>query len=268
MNNYDKQNIATMELLYGEGYLSAGGDDEVVTTFDGHDTSGSVVLDLGCGLGGASIAIARYLPVEKVCGVDVDQSLLYRATELIDKHNLNDRIELTCTSGESLPFEDGIFDYVYVTAVSCHIEKLVPFFTEIHRVLKPGGHALGREWFKLNDSDAFQDWDNLLREKGLNFFFVTVENYLTRLEAAGFHSVTFRDRTSSISALSDSAVTEVAGELRTSLIELLGQDGYEACKDWTEVRARAFSGGGIGQSIFNAKKKVDEVTGLTGEGVC
>ena len=28
-NNYSAENIATMELIYGAGYLSGGGDDEV-----------------------------------------------------------------------------------------------------------------------------------------------------------------------------------------------------------------------------------------------
>ena len=254
MNNYDQQNIATMELLYGEGYLSAGGDEEVVTIFQGFETSGSSVLDLGCGLGGASIAIARHLAVEKVYGVDVDQSLLHRAKELIDKHSLTDIIELTCTSGESLPFAEESFDYVYVTAVSCHIENLKPFFEDILRVLKPGGHVLGREWFKLNDSHAFRNWDNLLREKGLHFYFVNTEQYLSSLESVGFQSVSFRDRTPRIAELSRESVKEVSGGLKSDLLGLLGQEGYEACKNWTEVRAEAFDGGGIGQSIFSAQK--------------
>ena len=250
MNNYDKQNIATMELLYGEGFLSAGGDEEVVAIFEGLETSDSQVLDLGCGLGGASIAIARHLPVEKIYGVDVDKGLLQRASELIDKHGLKEKIELLCTSGDSLPFENDKFDYVYVTAVSCHIDSLVPFFEEILRVLKPGGRVLGREWFKLNASKAFQDWDNLLREKGLNFYFVTTEQYQSNLESAGFSNVRFRDRTPKITELSNQSVKQVSGPIRSDLIALLGAEGYEACKNWTEVRAQAFTGGGIGQWIL------------------
>ena len=43
-NNYDKTNIATMEMIYGEGYLSAGGDEDVARILDGLDVSGKQVL--------------------------------------------------------------------------------------------------------------------------------------------------------------------------------------------------------------------------------
>ncbi len=38
-NNYDKTNIASMEMIYGEGYLSAGGDEDVARILDGLDVS-------------------------------------------------------------------------------------------------------------------------------------------------------------------------------------------------------------------------------------
>lgn len=43
-NNYDKTNIASMEMIYGEGYLSAGGDEDVARILDGLDVSGKQIL--------------------------------------------------------------------------------------------------------------------------------------------------------------------------------------------------------------------------------
>ncbi len=67
-NNYDASNIATMEIIYGEGYLSAGGDDEIARIFDARSLSGQSVLDVGCGLGGAAVTLARDLGAGHVNG--------------------------------------------------------------------------------------------------------------------------------------------------------------------------------------------------------
>ena len=39
-NQYDQRNIETMETVYGRGYLSAGGDEEVAKVLDQFDLEG------------------------------------------------------------------------------------------------------------------------------------------------------------------------------------------------------------------------------------
>jgi 2-polyprenyl-3-methyl-5-hydroxy-6-metoxy-1,4-benzoquinol methylase len=50
-NQYNRRNIETMEMLYGTGYLSMGGDDEVANIVARVEVAGKDVLDIGCGLG-------------------------------------------------------------------------------------------------------------------------------------------------------------------------------------------------------------------------
>ena len=94
VNRYDPRNIETMELVYGTGYMSAGGDAEVARIVAGIRICGQQTLDVGCGLGGAAISLVKNHHACHVDALDIDDSLIRRAGELIETANLNDRITL------------------------------------------------------------------------------------------------------------------------------------------------------------------------------
>ena len=54
-NRYDETNIQTMELVYGRGYMSAGGDEEVARIVGTVTITNKKVLDIGCGDGALRI---------------------------------------------------------------------------------------------------------------------------------------------------------------------------------------------------------------------
>ena len=130
VNQYDPVNIAIMEMIYGEGYLSMGGDAEVAAILGADRIDNLQVLDLGCGLGGAAIALVRNHHARRVDAIDIDAAVLERARTLVDQAGLPDQIQLLRFQPGRLPFADHSFDRVFLTAVSCHIEDLVPFFSE------------------------------------------------------------------------------------------------------------------------------------------
>ena len=249
-NNYDKFNIATMELIYGEGYLSAGGDDEVSKIFEGIQIEKKDILDVGCGLGGAAVALAKNHNAGKVYGIDVEESVLIRARELVDRESVGDQIHLIHVEPGDFQFPDNSFDIVHITAVACHFENLNFLMSEILRVLKPGGVIIGRDWFKLTENDEFLRWDRLLRDKGLNFYFITTKIFQRVLIDNGFDHVEMTDRSLDMAELAREAVNNVDSKLKDTLISVLGAEGYEDCRRWTKIRARALNNGGIGQFRF------------------
>ena len=253
-NQYDDHNIASMEMIYGEGYLSAGADVEVAAIVEGLDLEGKLILDVGCGLGGELITLVKDHKAGHVHGIDIDTTVLERARWLVNREELADRITLTKTDPGPFPFDANQFDVVYATAVTCHFQTLEPFFKEVLRVLKPGGKLVGREWFKIADSQAYRDWDDMLRNRGLNFYFVDTDAFQSAMTQCGFTDVTIVDRTCVIAKLAMSAVSRVDNELKHNLITVLGIDGYQSCKNWTAIRAKALSDGGIGQGRFCASK--------------
>ena len=251
-NHYSERNIHTMESVYGEGFLSPGGVDDVARIVARLPVAGGRVLDIGCGLGGASIALVRDHRTAHVTGVDIEPAVLARAQTLVAKSGLAARITLREVALGPLPFAGARFDLAYASAVTCHIVELPPFFAEMRRVLRPGAHFVGAEWFTGRDAAAFAQWDDLLRARGLNFHFATRNAFREALEAAGFEAPAFVDRSAFISEQSARVLERVRGELRAGLESALGAEGYEAFASWTESRAEAIAKGGAHYVHFRA----------------
>ena len=253
-NKYDQRNIQTMEMVYGRGYLSAGGDEEVAKIVSSIDLRDKHVLDLGCGLGGAAVALVNVAGASRITGFDIDPVVLQRAEALVSEKKLNDTIELVSGQPGTLPFSENHFDVVYMTAVSCHLDDLNAFFADIYRVLKPDGWLIGSEWIVRNFNQAFRDWDELLRSRGLNFYFKQADEFLYSLKENNFQQYGLVDRTSSFAEYSKLARFRVETELKAELQVSLGAQGYQAFLDWADVRYRAFVEDGMQQCHFKAQK--------------
>jgi len=94
------------------------------------------LLDIGCGFGGLTRVVADHLQIAEAHGLDVDAAALEEAREkgVVTKH-------FDIREGR-LPFLDGAFDLVMSFGVLDYLADFDPILREIHRVLRPGGHAL------------------------------------------------------------------------------------------------------------------------------
>ena len=100
---------------------------------------GNRVLDLGSGAGTDSLVAAQMVgPDGLVRGIDMTPQMLAKArAAAADMGAAN--VEFTEAEADSLPFPDGSFDVVISNGVIDLIPDKDAVFTEIHRVLAPGG---------------------------------------------------------------------------------------------------------------------------------
>ena len=95
------------------------------------------ILDVGCGLGGAS----RYLANKYnnyLTGIDLTQEYIDVGNILCEWVGLKERVSLYQGSALSMPFDDEIFDGAIMLHVGMNIDDKAKLFTEVYRVLRPG----------------------------------------------------------------------------------------------------------------------------------
>ncbi len=142
--------------------------------------AGAHVLDLGCGTGWSSIAIAEAFPATRVHGVDLDESSVTEARQNAASRGVSDRV--TFTRGDAATFDPGPTRY----DLACLFESLhdmadpIGVLRNVLHALTPDGSVLiGDE----RVADAYTAPGDLLER--LNYAFSTLHCLpATRAEGA------------------------------------------------------------------------------------
>jgi ubiquinone/menaquinone biosynthesis C-methylase UbiE len=114
-----------------------------------------IVLDVGCGLGGTARHLAKQYHCN-VVGIDLTEEYIEVGNQLTQCVGLDNKVKLQQGSALSLPFGDEEFDVVWTEHVQMNIADKVNFYSEIARVLKPGGKFLFHDIFRgLGDSPLY-----------------------------------------------------------------------------------------------------------------
>jgi SAM-dependent methyltransferase len=90
------------------------------------------VLDIGCGTGNHTDLLQKLTGVQ-VYGIEPSEGMLEKA------RGKNPEITFKPGSADNIPFDDGFFDFVYMTDVVHHVPDIKAMFAEIWRVLNKGG---------------------------------------------------------------------------------------------------------------------------------
>jgi phthiocerol/phenolphthiocerol synthesis type-I polyketide synthase E len=99
---------------------------------------GKRVLDVGCGRGGTVHVLLTFFKPAKVTGLDLSTNAIAFCREA----HRDPRASFREGDAEKLPFADGAFDAVTNLESSHSYPHIHHFYSQVHRVLAPGGHFL------------------------------------------------------------------------------------------------------------------------------
>ena len=221
---YTDNLITFLETLWGEGYLSPGGAEEVAAVLEGFDLSGLTILDIGCGSGGITLSLAADYRAARVVGVDVEGPVLAKARRRAEARGLTDRVEFVRVEPGPLPFPDAGFDIVFSKDAMIHIADKEALFADIMRILRPGGWLLASDWLIAHDDEPSPEMKHYVALEGLSFGMASPGRYRRALEAAGFTGISLRNRNPWYVGVARSELAALEGDLYEKASSVAGRD--------------------------------------------
>ena len=219
--------LTFFEQVWGDGFLSPGGPLEVARTIGDVALRGRSVLDIGCGSGGATIALVRDHGAASVLGIDVEHLVCERARDRVERAGLADRIEIRMVEPGPLPLPDGSFDVVFSKDSIVHIPDKESLATDVFRVLRPGGWFAASDWLISHDGTPSPEMAAYIAAEDLDFGMASPARYQAALAAAGFVDIELVNRHEWYRDIARDELARLTGTQRPRFESSVGADEVE-----------------------------------------
>ena len=224
IQEYDDNLMALLEAIWGEGFMSPGGTDEVDRYLAGIDLTGKTVLDIGCGLGGVDLHLVQQHAAARVTGIDIDPPLIERCQQLADKYGIGPALDFQCVEPGRLPFDDGSFSIVTSKDSIIHIADKAALAADVYRVLEPGGWFVASDWLAGYEGEPSPEMKDYLIAEALDFGLASAAGYEQAMQAAGFVDIEIVDRNAWYQTEARKEREQLAGALYQDLASQVGEE--------------------------------------------
>ncbi|MDL2400038.1 class I SAM-dependent methyltransferase [Rhizobium mayense] len=149
------------------------------------------VLDIGSGVGGP----ARFLAAAygcRVTGIDLSEPFVDAARYLTERTRQTGQVSFQIASALELPFGHGGFEVVLLLHVAMNISDRAQLYSEIRRVLKPGGRFVTYD-VVLNGGEPH--YPGPWARSPATSFLLTADATREAIEPAGFRALVWQDST-------------------------------------------------------------------------
>lgn len=220
---YDDTAIRFLEALWGEGYLSPGGPEEVDRIVAGLDLRGKRVLDIGCGSGGIALHLIERHGAGHVTGFDVEGPVIAAARHRAEASGVAARAAFIHGAPGPLPFAEGSFDIVFSKDALLHVPDKDALFAEIFRVLTAGGALAASNWMIGHDGEPTPDMKAYVAAEGLSFSMASPARYQLAMERAGFTDIAITDRNPWYREVARDELSRLKGPLHETVAAAVGR---------------------------------------------
>ena len=157
---------------------------------------GMVVADLGCGVGGPLLEIARYSG-SRIVGVNCNAYQLKRARQYANEAGLAGLSDFLECDFLNVDAPAQAFDAVYSIEATCCAPDKVSIYSEAYRLLRPGGRFAAYEYcmtekYDMEDPTHRQLKDDIALGGGL-LVIDDAETVIDALQMVGFEVLATRD---------------------------------------------------------------------------
>ena len=154
---------------------------------------GASVLDVGCGLGGTAIYLARRYGC-RVRGITISPRQAERARKNVECAGTDDKVEIVTGDAEALDFPEAAYAAVWTMESSEHFADKAAYFRKAAEALKPGGVLVLTAW----TGDPERERVRSVARWGLCAGIQTAQQYAEQIAAAGLELRAQEDLTAQI----------------------------------------------------------------------
>ena len=214
---------------------------------------GARVLDVGCGLGGSALWLARHLGCT-VTGITISPVQVQMATERARAENLGDRVRFLLMDANQLDLAPESFDVVWVVECSEHIDDKAGLLAGCVRALTPGGRLALCAWLATENPTA--EHAQLIAEvcQGMLCPSLASQNDYNRwMEAGGLHAIEFEDVTGRVQPTWTRCAAIIERPEVKSLLKLMDNRTRDFVQAFGAIH-RAYASGAMAYGMFTARK--------------
>ena len=251
---YSDQEVRALESIWGDGFLSPGGVAEVARIVGAHDITGRTVLDIGCGVGGAAIALVRDHGARSVVGMDVKDNLIVKAVERAASAGRGDRVTFRVVEPGPLPFADAAFDVVFSKEAILQVADKGALYAEIFRVMRPGGHLLVGDWLRGAGDRLTPGVNAFVEASGGTFAMATLEEIVGVIARTGFTTIETEDRRPWYLGEATMELQRLDGARGAAFAAQVGDRAAAAYVEFWEVLVASLASGALSPAHVRARK--------------
>jgi tocopherol O-methyltransferase len=215
--------------------------------------NGARVLDVGCGVGGPALWLARQRGC-RVTGITISPVQCELATQQAQAEKLDDRVRFLVMDANRLDLPASNFDAVLVIECSEHLDDKADFLRACAGVLRPGGVIALCAW--LSAEHPGHEQSRLIGEVCRGMLcpsLASLRDYSGWLRAAGFDGVVAEDITRRVEKTWDHCTALLERPEIRAFWPLLDEQTRAFVESFATIR-RAYSEGAMAYGMFTARK--------------